>query len=511
MNFRIVYPLCAEYVDNKPCPYYVKVTTPQTETGEFQIRVIKRVLVSQVTVSDANIALDVGETHTLSASVYPDNADNKDIVFSSNNTTVATVDATSGKITALSPGIAVISAQDADQTGTIGECEVWVRGKTPVFLLHGRTDNTYFAWGALNSLCTKYDNTTNNNDHYSSGEEDCAMDEVTRYIDVNSQKILDISKNETYLARNLEQNGYEKNVNLFAFNYPNEDAVKHSAKKFKRYIENLIADVRTNGSDKIKTSFYPSRNDYSINNYKINIVGHSMGGLVARYYIENLGYDNHVDKLITVCTPHWGSGLADGSNALGIKHYLCDHDLDLNSAMYGGSRPTSLSCHVMFKENCPEGYELTNELNYTERSNTKYYSIAGIDYTPNEISDSDFFVENLEEIDTYYDLSNAIQNAALEKYGKYLHVTTFVTNPDNSVIPITVFLDPKMVGDNVVGFLSQIGWTENSGDSPTKRIPMQKICVNIDTDGGNSLQSNFHSKMPHRQCVINKIFDFLEE
>jgi uncharacterized alpha/beta hydrolase family protein len=27
----------------------------------------------------------------------------------------------------------------------------------------------------------------------------------------------------------------------------------------------------------------------------------------------------------------------------------------------------------------------------------------------------------------------------------------------------------------------------------------------------NSLKSNFHSKMPHRECVINKILDFLKE
>ena len=516
LNFRIVYPLCAEYVDNEPCPYYVKVTTPQTETGEFQIRVIKRVLVSQVTVSDANIALDIGETHTLSASVYPDNADNKDIVFSSNNTTVATVDATSGKITALSPGIAVISAQDADQTGTIGECEVWVRGKTPVFLLHGRIDNTYFAWGALNSLCTKYDDNTNNNDHYSSGE-DCAMDEVTRYIDVNSQKILDISENETNLARNLEQNGYEKNVNLFAFNYPNEDSVIYSAKKFKRYIENLIADVRTNGSDKIKTSFYPSRNDYSINNYKINIVGHSMGGLVARYYIENLGYDNHVAKLITVCTPHWGTGSADLSNTfgwIGDRHKLCDHDLSPGSAMYGRDDSLKINSCLL---GCPSNYELTDELNYSREPSTKYYAIAGIDYNADEISDSNFLVENLEVCTTYSELENIIQTESIKEYGVRMFKTIPFVNEDAVVRFITVDLESKEVEDNIVGFLSQIGWTGDnifeSGNvyAPNKKIPMERISVNIDTNGGNSFQSNLHSKMPHRQCVIDQIINYLDE
>ena len=45
-------------------------------------------------------------------------------------------------------------------------------------------------------------------------------------------------------------------------------------------------------------------------NAKICIVAHSMGGLVARYYIENLGGWKDVCSLITVGTPHRGSGKA---------------------------------------------------------------------------------------------------------------------------------------------------------------------------------------------------------
>ena len=63
-----------------------------------------------------------------------------------------------------------------------------------------------------------------------------------------------------------------------------------------------------------------------------------------------------------------------------------------------------------------------------------------------------------------------------------------------------VFLfDIKSEGDHIVGFLSQIGCTENSGDSPNKIIEFERIFINIDTDGGNNpLTSRFHSKMPHR-------------
>ncbi len=44
---------------------------------------------------------------------------------------------------------------------------------------------------------------------------------------------------------------------------------------------------------------------------KVVILAHSMGGLVSRYYIETLGNDDVVDRLITIGTPHKGTVLAD--------------------------------------------------------------------------------------------------------------------------------------------------------------------------------------------------------
>ena len=49
---------------------------------------------------------------------------------------------------------------------------------------------------------------------------------------------------------------------------------------------------------------------------KIDLIGHSMGGLVCRYYIQELG--GRVDKLITLATPHQGTEVArlgPGENA----------------------------------------------------------------------------------------------------------------------------------------------------------------------------------------------------
>ncbi|OAA18806.1 Alpha/beta hydrolase family protein [Frankia sp. EI5c] len=41
----------------------------------------------------------------------------------------------------------------------------------------------------------------------------------------------------------------------------------------------------------------------------VNIIAHSLGGLVARYYVQRLGGDEHVRTLITLATPHHGTRL----------------------------------------------------------------------------------------------------------------------------------------------------------------------------------------------------------
>jgi len=45
---------------------------------------------------------------------------------------------------------------------------------------------------------------------------------------------------------------------------------------------------------------------------KINIVAHSKGGLDSKYVIEELGMENYVASLTTLCTPHKGSPIASG-------------------------------------------------------------------------------------------------------------------------------------------------------------------------------------------------------
>ncbi|MFI0984052.1 esterase/lipase family protein [Streptomyces exfoliatus] len=48
---------------------------------------------------------------------------------------------------------------------------------------------------------------------------------------------------------------------------------------------------------------------------EVDIVGHSLGGLVARYYVQRLGGDSRVRTLVTLGTPHSGTTVAPLADA----------------------------------------------------------------------------------------------------------------------------------------------------------------------------------------------------
>ncbi len=50
---------------------------------------------------------------------------------------------------------------------------------------------------------------------------------------------------------------------------------------------------------------------------RVGLVGHSMGGILSRLYLQGIDYRGDVGHLITICTPHYGSSLADLSMLFG--------------------------------------------------------------------------------------------------------------------------------------------------------------------------------------------------
>jgi triacylglycerol lipase len=88
----------------------------------------------------------------------------------------------------------------------------------------------------------------------------------------------------TVLTRRLRAHGFERVVTL---NYsPVTNDIRAAAEGLSAQVEELVA-----------------RTGYE----RIHIVGHSLGGLIARYYVQRLGGDERVHTLVTLGTPHHGT------------------------------------------------------------------------------------------------------------------------------------------------------------------------------------------------------------
>jgi triacylglycerol lipase len=88
----------------------------------------------------------------------------------------------------------------------------------------------------------------------------------------------------TVLTPKLRAHGFERVVTL---NYsPVTNDIRTAAEGLSAAVEGLVA-----------------RTGYE----RIHIIGHSLGGLIARYYVQRLGGDERVHTLVTLGAPHHGT------------------------------------------------------------------------------------------------------------------------------------------------------------------------------------------------------------
>lgn len=83
------------------------------------------VFLKAITLSETELALNPGDAVHLIVTLNPEDADNVQLLWSSSDETVATVDA-EGNVTAFSVGEAIIRVADADNTEIFAECKVTV-------------------------------------------------------------------------------------------------------------------------------------------------------------------------------------------------------------------------------------------------------------------------------------------------------------------------------------------------------------------------------------------------
>ena len=77
-----------------------------------------------MTLNKTALTLEVGANETLSATVEPSDAADKSVQYSSSDETVATVTPVQGKVTAVKPGTATVTAKTVN--GKTATCEVTV-------------------------------------------------------------------------------------------------------------------------------------------------------------------------------------------------------------------------------------------------------------------------------------------------------------------------------------------------------------------------------------------------
>ena len=102
--------------------------TAEGKSGTCAVTVkAKAVNVTEVTLDRTELTLTEGETGTLTATVKPNNADNRKVTWISDKTDVATVDG-AGKVTAVKAGEAVVTVTTEDG-GKTATCKVTVKAK----------------------------------------------------------------------------------------------------------------------------------------------------------------------------------------------------------------------------------------------------------------------------------------------------------------------------------------------------------------------------------------------
>lgn len=380
--------------------------------------------------------------------------------------------------------------------------------KTPVILLHGRGDNSLDCFGILTNA---FDNKKEpQNGHYDSDRTLNNKD----YVDVGTHKIKETIRSEgektpVNLGHELEHMWrYSKNRNLFAFNYPNKDVTQANAKKLSEYIDNLAKEMQDSSAGNM---FYATKSDKENKRYKVTLIGHSNGGLVSRYFIENMGGSVVVDKLITIDTPHWGSGWANISDNL-TTCLPMDVDLNPHNAIFGGTYKeySTLNPFVQKKIKYINDNQ-TDELNYQDHGDTKYYFLAGYDVAakknvPKSHRNRNMpFDLNLEGISNFGDYKTAFRDGFVnsgvcpELIGDCSFENVFNLKLDD--------------GDNVVNNQSQLGlkFDDDKDNSPLiKRIKPTATWVNIDTYPSHSLINHFHGENQHRRETVRKIGTYLK-
>jgi len=145
------------------------------------------------------------------------------------------------------------------------------------------------------------------------------------------------------LITELENEGYEENKDLFVFPYDWRLDISY------------IAGENNNDPNNLANNILKIKNQLGID--KVDVIAHSMGGLVAKKYIHLFGTSS-IDKFIDIASPHYGS-----PKAFKILQY--GDDLGMKMFIFGlDSNRTQI-----ISQNFPSIYQLLPSRDYFDPEN----------------------------------------------------------------------------------------------------------------------------------------------
>ncbi|CAN7205354.1 S8 family serine peptidase [Paenibacillus sp. LjRoot153] len=215
-----------------------------------------------------------------------------DELYSDGSTNFATLQATSMG-TGVSPTIMIHGYNDSIDAW--GFEQVW--DNIPPWTANGNTANyIYTKWlpTALRSISSVNSFTS---ESYSNGEESSFNDPNVQYL----HQVIDYAQLGPQL---IDMGvGYKPNETLFGFTYRSKypHLVADAATNLNKYIEFLKGYTNPKTGQR-----YIKEDD------EINLLTHSTGGLVARYFVENIHNDGLIDRVVAIAPPNYGSELANG-------------------------------------------------------------------------------------------------------------------------------------------------------------------------------------------------------
>ncbi|MCZ0703009.1 hypothetical protein [Natronobacillus azotifigens] len=205
--------------------------------------------------------------------------------------------------------------------------------------------------------------------------------------------------------------------------------------------------------------------------------------------------------MITLNTPHWGSGGATVSSSIPTWGFLetgpLHMDLEPNGLLYGGKRQLMFFFNQS-KQKYINSFQ-TTALNYNGHGSTRYSFVAGYDdfapyLLPKALRNKTFMFDVTPQVDSFTDFRESIADVFFDEFPEFQSSVVFT------------FTDSG--GDNVVNNQSQLGITyKDFGNG--KHIMADSYGMVIDTIPFHNVANHFHGQAPKRTETVNKVLEYL--